>query len=119
MARGALVPQLLFPHRARDRAVPRKFGLSPKTLARVLRFLRAVAIIKHGGGPCLAETAEDCGYYDQAHFTRDFHAFAGVTPTAVVRSQSPEAPASRPTGKIHPRRRVIVSPTLREWRTKT
>jgi AraC-like DNA-binding protein len=67
-----------------------EIGLSPKTLARVLRFGHAIRIIQAGGGASLAAIAQDCGYYDQAHFSRDFHAFAGVTPTELVRSQMPD-----------------------------
>jgi AraC-like DNA-binding protein len=54
-------------------------GLPPKALARILRFERAAERLRRGAD--LADAALDSGYYDQAHFNRDFKAFAGVTPT--------------------------------------
>jgi AraC-like DNA-binding protein len=55
-------------------------GVSPKTLARVLRFERAVQAARRNGRP-LAEIAADCGYYDQAHLNREFRDLAGATPS--------------------------------------
>ena len=56
-----------------------ELGLPPKALARVLRFQRAVGLLREGGE--LADVAYTCGYYDQPHFNRDFRALAGVTPS--------------------------------------
>jgi AraC-like DNA-binding protein len=58
----------------------REIGLSPKTLARVLRFQRAVRRLREGSPGTLAAVAAECGYYDQAHFNREFRTFAGCTP---------------------------------------
>ena len=56
-----------------------ELGLPPKALARVLRFERAVALLRAGGE--LADVAFTCGYYDQPHFNRDFRELAGTTPS--------------------------------------
>lgn len=61
-------------------------GLTPKAAATLLRFHRAVDLIGQGTLP-LASVAASCGYYDQAHFNRDFRAFSGCSPTEWTNSQ--------------------------------
>jgi AraC-like DNA-binding protein len=60
-------------------------GLSPKELARVVRFSgardRLVARAARGGPLDLARLAAEAGWYDQAHLTRDWRAFTGLAPT--------------------------------------
>jgi AraC-like DNA-binding protein len=56
-----------------------ELGLRPKDAARVTRFDRARRRI--GPGVRLADVAADAGYFDQAHLTREFAAFAGCSPS--------------------------------------
>jgi AraC-like DNA-binding protein len=66
-----------------------QIGLTPKTVARIFRFERAVALLQRGD-VSLAELAFECGYYDQAHLNRDFRDFAGRSPAAYARRIVPD-----------------------------
>lgn len=52
-------------------------GMTPKRFARLLRFERAMELLRAGGRPI--DVAIDCGYSDQAHLCREVKAFAGTT----------------------------------------
>lgn len=55
-------------------------GLSPKKVARLLRFADARRRIEHTPSRW-AQIACDAGYADQPHLNREFQQFAGTTPT--------------------------------------
>jgi AraC-like DNA-binding protein len=65
-------------------------GVSPKYLIRILRFRDAAARISKWPSistpPNWAEFAAACGYYDQAHFIREFQEFTGATPGRFLQS---------------------------------
>ena len=65
------------------RHAERTVGYGPKMLDRVLRFRRAIRLIR-GGWP-LARTASAAGYADQAHFSREIHQLVGMSPGQVQR----------------------------------
>ena len=66
-----------------------QIGLPPKTVARILRFDRAFGLLERGD-VSLAQLAFECGYYDQAHLTRDFREFAGTSPAKLSRRLMPD-----------------------------
>jgi AraC-like DNA-binding protein len=53
-------------------------GLTPKSFSRIVRLQSALRRIREGRP--LSEVAVDCGYYDQAHMTRDFRQLAAISP---------------------------------------
>jgi AraC-like DNA-binding protein len=68
----------------------REFGMPPKLLARVLRFDRAIRGLRGGQIVNWAMLADACGYADQAHLSRDFRAFIGCPPQALLRRGLPD-----------------------------
>ena len=81
-----------------------QIGVPPKTLARVLRFQRAVHMLGHRDGASWVDERErgagrpmswgeialECGYFDQAHMNRDFRQFAGASPGELAATLLPD-----------------------------
>jgi AraC-like DNA-binding protein len=63
-----------------DRLFARYLGIAPKMVARILRFQRALLALMRDPGHPLAEVAATAGYFDQAHFIRDFKRMSGGVP---------------------------------------
>jgi AraC-like DNA-binding protein len=64
----------------------RQVGVTPKTFDRIQRFQRAVQTMHRGRTVRWDELALHCGFYDQAHLSHEFRAFAGICPTQYKRS---------------------------------
>ncbi len=59
-----------------ERCFQEHVGLSPKALARIVRFQRSLRELR--AGRALATVAASCDFADQAHLAREFRRFAGV-----------------------------------------
>ncbi|GHN02176.1 hypothetical protein WSM22_36650 [Cytophagales bacterium WSM2-2] len=55
-------------------------GLSPREFFTVQRFNKSLELIRTSQAQ-LTSIAYDCGYYDQAHFIKEFRKFTGITPS--------------------------------------
>jgi AraC-like DNA-binding protein len=75
-----------------QRHLSRKFqqqvGLSPNEYLRVCRFIRSLEHLKKYPVLSLTEVAYESGYFDQAHFNRDYKTYTGQTPGEVVRARN-------------------------------
>jgi AraC-like DNA-binding protein len=76
---GAVITESGWSERQFRRRFQEVVGIAPKVFSRIIRFQRALRSIGRSG---FLPAALDCGYYDQAHFIRDFKSFASETPAA-------------------------------------
>ena len=58
------------------------FGYGPKTLARIVRMMRALDLARAGEG--WSDVAARAGYADQAHFSRDVKQLAGAPVSLLI-----------------------------------
>ncbi|MEN8144212.1 MAG: helix-turn-helix domain-containing protein, partial [Gemmatimonadota bacterium] len=70
--------------RSVERVMNRDIGLPPLLFARIVRVQKAIGRMRNEPPGRLGRIAMDCGYYDQAHFCRDFRQLSGMTPTQFV-----------------------------------
>ena len=55
-------------------------GVSPKTYLGIMRFQQSLALLE--ANESYTAIAFRCGYFDQAHFNKEFKNYTGITPTA-------------------------------------
>ncbi|MGJ7572492.1 helix-turn-helix domain-containing protein [Variovorax sp. RB2P76] len=83
---GELVKHSGYSHRRFIALFRGMTGLAPKQYARMLRFDRVLALSAMNPALPWVDLALQAGYSDQAHFSRDFLAVAGMSPQAYRRA---------------------------------
>jgi AraC-like DNA-binding protein len=64
-----------------QRLFNKQVGMSPKGYARLIRFDRALVARRNAPERSWTDILHELGYFDQAHFIREFHMFTGISPT--------------------------------------
>lgn len=73
-----------------ERQFARRFrnvvGISPKEYLKINRFNQVLKLLETGKTGNFSAIAMQCGYYDQAHFIKDFREYTGTTPGGFVQN---------------------------------
>lgn len=85
---ASLADSLGITTRQLERSFADELGASPKQMASLLRFRRALAAMRVSR-PDFAAIALQCGYADQAHLVRDFTRYTGAPPGRFVANEAP------------------------------
>jgi AraC-like DNA-binding protein len=84
------VPQLLKSLNVSERQLERRFvhaiGVSPHQYIRILRFRKAVQLMKANRFARLGDVACELNYVDQSHFIKDIRAFSAYTPKHLIQA---------------------------------
>ncbi|MFD1630072.1 AraC family transcriptional regulator [Pseudopedobacter beijingensis] len=70
-----------------ERTFSKQIGLSPKQLGKVIRLQAALNLLLNQEEDNLTHIAYESGYYDQAHFIRDFKEFIGTNPNVFLKNE--------------------------------
>jgi AraC-like DNA-binding protein len=82
VAIGHLATEVGWSRRHLSERFRREFGLTPKTVARVVRFEHSRGLLAREDRLTLGAVAVAAGYADQAHMNRDWRELAGTSPGA-------------------------------------
>lgn len=86
---GAVAAMLGVDRRRLVPAFRRAVGLAPKHYQRIVRFQRSLRAMRTTTPAPLATIAAGLGYADQAHLSREFKEFSGLTPSQLHGAASP------------------------------
>ncbi len=67
-----------------NRSFKANVGVSPKEFIKIARFNKVLSFFETETPANLGAFALQCGYYDQAHFIKDFREYTGITPGSFV-----------------------------------
>jgi AraC-like DNA-binding protein len=84
---GSLAADLGWSRRHLGDHFRKEIGLTPKEVARILRFEHAHELATAANPPSWAHVSAAAGYADQAHLVRDWREFTGCAPTTWRRSE--------------------------------
>jgi AraC-like DNA-binding protein len=91
-----VVDQIALSHQQLIRLFRQQVGMTPKRFVRVRRFQKVLERLGREDRVNWAEIARACGCADQAHLSREFHEFAGVSPTTYLRDRDARFPTYLP-----------------------
>ncbi|MCF6409671.1 helix-turn-helix domain-containing protein [Pseudalkalibacillus salsuginis] len=78
---GNLMQHIGMSHRRFIELFKAEVGMTPKRLSRIIRFQEVLQLTGNKEEINWTDIALQCGYYDQAHFIKDFQSFSGVSPS--------------------------------------
>ena len=64
-------------------------GLSPKMFSRINKFQKVIQLIEKQQKVDWSGLAYECGYFDQAHFIKEFRDFSGLNPVSYLEKRGP------------------------------
>ncbi len=82
----ALASEACLSRRQFERVFFNSVGMMPKEYTNIARFQKSLWLMQCGCRD-FADITFACGYADQSHFIRECRRYAGLTPTALLRSQ--------------------------------
>jgi AraC-like DNA-binding protein len=81
----ALSQSLCISNRGLQKLFKKHIGMSPAYYRKIIRFNKAVQLLSNNSENSLTQISYACGYFDQAHFIKDFREFGGVSPSEFLR----------------------------------
>lgn len=84
----ALSQSLCISNRGLQKLFKKHIGMSPVYYRKIIRFNKAAQLLLNDYENSLTEISYTCGYFDQAHFIKDFKEFGGISPSEFLRLKS-------------------------------
>lgn len=67
-----------------EREFHRQVGLTPRRMSQIVRIQHALELARGQSKPSWSRIAFECGFFDQAHFIRQFKSVTGLSPNAYL-----------------------------------